>query len=75
MKPELAEFVEEMKSHGLELTEDMAMKLIDGLAALVTKVVAATPNKFDDGLVLLLPQLVAALKEKADKIDGEVTPA
>jgi len=69
----LARLIEELKSKGLVVAEDMAEVLVMSLFDWVEKSAVASENKYDDLLLAAMPLIKAQVLSKVDKIDGEVT--
>jgi hypothetical protein len=64
--------VEELKSEGVEIAEDVAIRVLKASLKVAKKVVAESENKVDDLLLPLLGLVEPKLLEALDKIDGHV---
>lgn len=63
--------VDEFKAEGLEIAEEVAVKLTKVAFRVLPKVVAATETKVDDLLIPLLAVVEAPVMKALDKIDGQ----
>ncbi len=63
--------VEEFKAEGLEIAEDVAIRLTKVAFRVLPKVVSATETKVDDLLIPLLSVIEAPVMKALDKIDGQ----
>jgi hypothetical protein len=63
--------VEEFKAEGLEIAEDVAVRLTKVAFRVLPKVVASTETKIDDLLIPLLSVIEAPVMKALDKIDGQ----
>lgn len=63
--------VEEFKAEGLEIAEDVAIRLTKVAFRVIPKVVTATETKIDDLLVPVLAVIEPQVMKALDKIDGK----
>lgn len=63
--------VEEFKAEGLEIAEDVAVRITKVAFRAIPKVVLATDNKVDDYLIPLLALVEKPVMTALDKIDGQ----
>ena len=68
----LKTLVKEMKARGLDIAEEAAVEVYDGLVAWLQKSAALTSTPIDDMIVVALKQLDGEVKKGIDKLDGEV---
>lgn len=64
--------VEEFKAEGLEIAEDVAVRLVKVAFKALPKIVVATDNKVDDYILPLLALVEKPIMNALDKIDGHV---
>lgn len=64
--------VEEFKAEGLEIAEDVAVRLVKVAFKAIPKIVVATENKVDDYILPLLALVEKPVMNALDKIDGHV---
>lgn len=63
--------VDEFKAEGLEIAEDVAVRLTKVAFRVVPKVVLATDTKMDDLLIPVLAVVEPHVMKALDKIDGQ----
>ncbi len=63
--------VDKLKEEGLDVAEDVAVKLVKSVLGWVEEEVVASENKYDDMVLAVLPALKKELFKAIDKIDGE----
>ena len=61
----------ELKAKGLDIAEDVAVKVADAIFDTIPKILRATPNKFDDLLIPVLAVVKPKVMALIDNIDGE----
>jgi len=64
--------VDAFKEEGLEIAEDVAIKMTKIAFKTIPKIVEATENKVDDYLIPLLALVEKPVLNALDKIDGHV---
>jgi hydroxymethylpyrimidine/phosphomethylpyrimidine kinase len=64
--------VEEFKAEGLEIAEDVAVRIVKVAFKAIPKIVDATENQVDDYLKPLLSLVEKPVMAALDKIDGHV---
>lgn len=68
---DLAALVARLKGRGLDMTEAMAMMLVEESLGWIHDSIVASDTKFDDFALPALPLLEKPLKDLADKINGK----
>lgn len=68
----LAKLIEELKSKGLVVAEDMAEVLVLSVFDWVEKSAIASENKYDDLLLAAMPLIKTQIMAKIDMIDGKI---
>lgn len=66
-----AMIVAELKEQGLDIAEDVAIRLAKVILGLVPKIVVATDTKIDDMFLPVLGIIEPKLMELLDQIDGK----
>lgn len=64
--------VNEFKSEGIEIAEDVALRAAKVGFGLAKKIVTATPNSIDDILLPVIGIVEPKVYEWIDKLDGQV---
>lgn len=62
--------VDEFKAEGMDIAEDVAVRLVKAAFKVLPKVVLATDNKMDDLLIPLLAVVEKPVLQALDKING-----
>lgn len=67
---DLKGLISEMKANGLELAEESAKVVIEGVFSWLEKSAQLSENKYDDLALVLYPKLKEYALEQAEKING-----
>lgn len=65
------DLLEKLKTAGLDVAEDAAIKVVESVFDWVTESAAASENKIDDIIAAFIPQVKPMILEAIDKIDGQ----
>jgi hypothetical protein len=63
--------VEELKKEGLDIAEDVAIKVVHVLFNVLEKAAVQSENKYDDLIIPLIPIIKPMVLKLVDKIDGK----
>jgi len=66
------ELVEKLKSEGLDIAEDAAVKVLDVVLEWVAESAAKSETPFDDLIATIFPMVKGEVLKLIDEIDGEV---
>lgn len=63
--------IEELKNNGLDVAEDLAKVLVEGVLSWVEKSVVLSESKYDDFAIPVIAALKPFVLKEIDKIDGK----